>query len=133
MEFLNLCPKLTNLTLYGNPICSKTNKETNEEVKLKIKILFFLVRNFVTLTKDLNYSYRHEIIRLLPSLELLDDELTLNTKPLPPINSPWNAKNNSSNQNDCPFEDDWQLINEIMDEGIGPPEEKLAINGREYF
>ncbi|CAF0859802.1 unnamed protein product [Brachionus calyciflorus] len=103
VEFLNLCSKLENLTLYGNPICSKPYADSEEND---------------------SYSYRHEIIKILPSLQILDDELTLDTKPLAPVKS--NKNDNLSQQ--CPFDDDWQLINELIDEGIGPPEEKLAIN-----
>ncbi len=69
---------------------------------------------------------------------MLDDELTLNTKPLTPRKEAKSGgrelkKSNSTNvdliQQQCPFDDDWQLINQILDEGIGPPEENLAING----
>ena len=35
-------------------------------------------------------------------------------------------------QQQCPFDDDWQLINQILDEGIGPPEKNLAINGYNF-
>lgn len=62
---------------------------------------------------------------MLPNLQILDDELTLGTKPLTPR---LQKKDENINQQ-CPFDDDWQLINELIDEGIGPPEEKLAING----
>lgn len=33
VEFLNLCPKLANLTLYGNPICSKPSPDAKENVR----------------------------------------------------------------------------------------------------
>lgn len=62
---------------------------------------------------------------MLPSLQILDDELTLGTKPLTPRT---HEKHENINKQ-CPFDDDWQLINELIDEGIGPPEDKLAING----
>jgi hypothetical protein len=73
-------------------------------------------------------------------LQILDDELTLNTKPLSPRKQVTKfggseLKKSSSTtidliQQQCPFDDDWQLINQILDEGIGPPEENLAINGK---
>lgn len=101
---------MVNLTLYGNPICSKPYPNANEN--------------------DPSYSYRHEVISILPSLQLLDDELTLNTKSLSPAKTSNLDKKFSSTNNSqqCPFDDDWQLINELIDEGIGPPEDKLAIN-----
>ena len=34
-----------------------------------------------------------------------------------------------STHHECPFDDDWQLINQFIEEGIGPTEDKLAING----
>lgn len=42
---------------------------------------------------------------------------------------------NDKNEHECPFDDDWQIINQCIEEGIGPPEEKLAINGKQklYF
>jgi hypothetical protein len=121
VEFLNLCSKLENLTLYGNPICVKPNTD-------------------VSSTQE-SYSYRHEIIKLLPCLKTLDDELTLNTKPLSasainnskPLFSN-SIKNTHMKQTtnpinyDCPFDDDWNLINQFIEEGIGPSEDKLAIN-----
>ncbi|RNA39995.1 leucine-rich repeat-containing 56 isoform X1 [Brachionus plicatilis] len=103
VEFLNLCTNLENLTLYGNPICSKPHSDFNDEE---------------------SYSYRHEVVKMLPSLQILDDELTLGTKPLTPRT---HDKHENINKQ-CPFDDDWQLINDLIDEGIGPPEEKLAIN-----
>jgi hypothetical protein len=74
----------------------------------------------------------------LPSLRILDDELTLNTSSLSPNKSPQKKENFSNNKNDkneheCPFDDDWQIINQCIEEGIGPPEEKLAINGKQKF
>lgn len=81
------------------------------------KIQFFFVKE--------SYSYRHEVVKMLPSLQILDDELTLGTKPLTPRT---HDKHENINKQ-CPFDDDWQLINDLIDEGIGPPEEKLAING----
>jgi hypothetical protein len=75
----------------------------------------------------------------LSNLKILDDELTLSTKPLSAIKSINNSalfsfKNqNQSNKEkynyECPFDDDWHLINQFIEEGIGPSEEKLAING----
>lgn len=114
VEFLNLCSKLENLTLYGNPICVKPNPDTAEE--------------------DSFYSYRHEVIRVLPDLKVLDDELTLNTKPLSPLKTITNSTPLKNYQkptfsHECPFDDDWQLINQFIAEGIGPSEDKLAING----
>lgn len=123
VEFLNLCSKLENLTLYGNPICAKPTPDASDE--------------------DSIYSYRHEVIKILPHLKTLDDELTLSTKslsPLRPINSNPLLNNNNNNNNkatlskhtvnyECPFDDDWQLINQFIAEGIGPSEDKLAING----
>lgn len=117
VEFLNLCSKLENLTLYGNPICVKPTPDVADND---------------------SYSYRHEIIKILPHLKTLDDELTLNTKPLSPLkpiaSNPFfsnkTAQQKSSTINyECPFDDDWQLINQFIAEGIGPSEDKLAING----
>ena len=34
---------------------------------------------------------------------------------------------------ECPFDDDWQLIGQFVEEGIGPCEEKLAISGKTLF
>jgi hypothetical protein len=68
-------------------------------------------------------------------LQILDDELTLSTKPLSAtVKTKTNtAIRDSKYQTDlykqeCPFDDDWQMINKFIEEGIGPPEEKLAIN-----
>ncbi len=36
----------------------------------------------------------------------------------------------NNNYHECPFDDDWQLINQFIEEGIGPSEDKLAINGK---
>ena len=114
-----MCTKLTNLTLYGNPICVKPSADGNEHV-------------------DPSYSYRHEIIRLLPDLQVLDDELTLNTSIAPVMINKKAVLNTSkrvnyeavpSTHHECPFDDDWQLINQFIEEGIGPTEDKLAING----
>jgi hypothetical protein len=38
-------------------------------------------------------------------------------------------ENKSISYHQCPFDDDWQLINQCLDEGVYPAEEKLAING----
>jgi hypothetical protein len=73
------------------------------------------------------YSYRHEIIKNLPSLRILDDELTLNTKP---INQKNREKADSKCLDQCPFDEDWQMINTWIEEGLCPPEQKLAINGK---
>jgi hypothetical protein len=72
-------------------------------------------------------------------LQILDDELTLNTQPLSPRKElktsggkepgKKSVQISETTQQQCPFDDDWQLINQILDEGIGPPEENLAING----
>ena len=125
IEFLNLCTNLTNLTLYGNPICSKPHPDAPE--------------------RDDNYSYRLETIKLLPELKVLDDDLTLNTHAslvdsvAKKVNksSPLDLKyqqqivlNSGSHAQECPFDDDWQLINQFIEEGIGPSEEKLAISGK---
>jgi len=32
LEFLNLCPKLENLTICGNPICSKPSPDAQDNV-----------------------------------------------------------------------------------------------------
>ena len=116
-----MCCNLENLTLYGNPLCVKPNSDS---------------------TEDSHYSYRHEVIKILTNLKVLDDELTLSTKPLSsikPINNSQLFSSSVKNQNqnnkekynyDCPFDDDWQLINQFIEEGIGPSEEKLAINGK---
>ncbi len=72
----------------------------------------------------------------MPSLQILDDELTLNTKPLSAttkaLTSTTNIKDSKYQKDlykqECPFDDDWQMINKFIEEGIGPPEEKLAIN-----
>ena len=72
------------------------------------------------------YSYRHEIIKNLPSLRILDDELTLNTKP---INQKHRENNDSKCLDQCPFDEDWQMINTWIEEGLCPPEQNLAING----
>lgn len=61
-------------------------------------------------------------------MQTLDDEFTLNIKPKSPTKM-LKLGNKSLNSEQCPFDDDWQLINQILDEGIGPSEEKLAING----
>ena len=80
--------------------------------------------------QDSSYSYRHEIIKSLPTLRILDDELTLNTASLSPSKGKTkNDKHHELNEHQCPFDDDWQIINQWIEEGIGPPEEKLAING----
>lgn len=78
--------------------------------------------------QDESYSYRHELIKLLPDLKILDDELTLNTNITPVIK---NSKLPEllPSQHECPFDDDWQLINQFIEEGIGPSEDKLAISG----
>lgn len=107
IEFLNLCSNLENLTLYGNPICVKPSPEAEDN--------------------DASYSYRHEVIKSLPSLRMLDDELTLSTSSLSPGKKSL-TPNSNNNDHQCPFDDDWQIINQCIDEGIGPPEEKLAIN-----
>lgn len=67
---------------------------------------------------------------MLPYLKTLDDELTKDDK----IKN--DTKKESENQsrshqtnNQCPFEDDWQLINQCLEEGVAPSEDKLAING----
>lgn len=71
-------------------------------------------------------------------MQILDDELTLNTKPLSPRKEIKPAKEfliaqaKPSIDQQCPFDDDWQLINEILDQGIGLPEENLAINGKNH-
>jgi hypothetical protein len=63
---------------------------------------------------------------MLPNLRILDDELTLNTKSLSPRKE--SRKRDEHLQQQCPFDDDWNLINQILDEGLGPPEDNLAIN-----
>lgn len=79
--------------------------------------------------KDPNYSYKHEIIKILPTLRILDDEITLNISPVSAMKGDKKNRNNKNDANQqCPFDDDWQLINQWIEEGIGPPEEKLAIN-----
>lgn len=65
----------------------------------------------------------------MPALEILDDELTLNTKSKSLLKSKLLDKSSNDDHQQCPFDDDWQLINQFIEEGIGPPEEKLAING----
>ena len=89
--------------------------------------------------EDPLYSYRHEVIKILFNLKVLDDELTLSTKSLSRIKLadnfvlfPLKNQNQSNKEKynyECPFDDDWQLINQFIEEGIGPSEEKLAING----
>lgn len=80
--------------------------------------------------KESDYSYRHEVIKILPSLQVLDDELTLNTISRSPTKSKKSSADKAWPNFSSPFDDDWQLINKILDEGIGPDEEKLAINGK---
>lgn len=73
------------------------------------------------------------MIKILPSLQSLDDDLTLNTESKSPRKSLSQKpdKHSKGRHNEqCPFDEDWQLINKILDEGIGPSEEKLAINGK---
>ena len=138
------------MTLYGNPICVRPNLEAKENVIFSsIKFNSSLENLFSSffLLKDESYSYRYAVIKILPHVRLLDDEPTLGTKPLTSIRikNPSERNNNYSSSNhkslhqkndrevECPFDDDWQLINELIDEGIGPPEEKLAINGTLYL
>ena len=75
----------------------------------------------------------------MPNLAVLDDELTLNTKSIlrtssgstqtkPAGRTKVDTSNNEPQQ--CPFDADWEVINQWIEEGIGPPEEKLAINGK---
>ena len=115
VEFLSLCSNLETLTLYGNPICVKLNPDARDN--------------------DRSYNYRYEVIKILSHIKTLDDELTLNTKSImanlraQETNSAGARSKIVSHDDQCPFDDDWQLINDIIDEGIGPPEEKLAING----
>jgi hypothetical protein len=104
VEFLNLCSNLSNLTLYGNPVCALANKD------------------------DEDNSYRDQVVKMLPGLKILDDELTVNdgasVKKIGAV-----IEQSASGMHECPFDDDWQLINQFIEEGIGPSEEKLAING----
>ena len=111
---MSLCSNLQTLTLYGNPICAKPFPEAPDS--------------------DKSYNYRFEVIKILSHIKTLDDELTLNTKSIMASLRAQEATSGPrsrvvTNDDQCPFDDDWQLINEIIDEGIGPPEEKLAING----
>lgn len=77
--------------------------------------------------QNFEFKYRDEIIKILPSLKTLDDEPIFNTK----TKSKAKDINGVCLKNvSCPFDDDWQLINQLLDEGIGPDEEKLAINGK---
>jgi hypothetical protein len=111
VEFLNLCTGLSNLTLYGNPVCVKREPGLAE--------------------KEEAYSYRGEVIRMLPGLKILDDELTVNDDGMKARKQTAGVVEMcASNLHECPFDDDWQLINQFIEEGIGPSEEKLAINGR---
>ena len=107
VEFLTLCTKLANLTLYGNPICAKTYD------------------------RDSAYSYRHATLKLLPALSVLDDEPALSAPPLRSAGDRGSAT--GLGVAECPFDDDWQLIGQFVEEGIGPCEEKLAISGKALF
>ena len=110
IEFLNLCSNLKNLTLYANPICSKPSAEA--------------IKN-----EDNEYDYRQEMIKILPDLKILDDELTINTS-LAHVRAktPADYQAPDNTHHECPFDDDWQLINQFIEEGIGPSEDKLAIS-----
>jgi Leucine-rich repeat (LRR) protein len=113
IEFLGLCGNLKNLTVIGNPICDKLSPQSSDE-------------------DSTFYNYRFEIIKVLPTLSVLDDEFTLNIKPAlsnERIKANTNRYKQTKNLQQCPFDDDWQMINELIDEGIGPSEDKLAING----
>lgn len=111
IEFLNLCSNLKNLTLYGNPICSKQSLEAIENKDNK------------------DYDYRREMIKILPDLKILDDELTVNISLLPVrAKTPADYQAPDNTHHECPFDDDWQLINQFIEEGIGPSEDKLAIS-----
>ena len=63
---------------------------------------------------------------MLLSLKTLDDEPVMRKEKL---NEEFKKEDDYSQHNQCPFDDDWQLINKCLEEGVGPPEEKLAING----
>lgn len=63
---------------------------------------------------------------MLLNLITLDDEIIIR-KEKPSEESKYLESNSPYNQ--CPFDDDWQLINKCLEEGVGPPEDKLAING----
>ena len=152
-----MCSNLNNLTLYGNPICVKPSPDTpDENVTNCYSVAVFLSNELGYQDKinkhfkDATYNYRHTIIRALPQLKTLDDELTLSTKSVVYTLSPQKTRNNNTNntntsthsqaaaaansnnnnitQMECPFDNDWQLINEWIAEGVGPPEDKLAIN-----
>ena len=64
--------------------------------------------------------------------------MTLNTQPLSPRKEAGkqagrelksNTKTNDLTQQQCPFDDDWELINKLLDEGVGPPEEYTEADG----
>ena len=63
---------------------------------------------------------------MLPSLKILDDEVILKKDK---SKEELIREEDYSQHNQCPFDDDWQLINKCLEEGVGPAEEKLAING----
>jgi hypothetical protein len=62
---------------------------------------------------------------MLPHLRTLDDEVLVKKDK----SRKEEDLSKISQHNQCPFDDDWQLINKCLEEGVGPPEEKLAING----
>ena len=63
---------------------------------------------------------------MLLSLKTLDDELVIRKEK---SSEEFKKEDDYNQHNQCPFDDDWQLINKCLEEGVGPPEEKLAING----
>jgi len=117
VEYLSLCSNLKFLTLQGNPICQKPDPGAEEIEK---------------------YNYSKEVIRMLKNIDVLDDNeiergnaAGSKSDYVRPENRPSaSLKRDESNSQltQCPFEDDWNLINQMIEEGMGPAEEKLPIN-----
>jgi hypothetical protein len=78
------------------------------------------------------YDYKKEISRILRNLRILDDEKLTQIEDMSSrikAGQMIQGDSKKTNQYQCPFDDDWQLINQCLDEGVYPAEEKLAING----
>lgn len=58
---------------------------------------------------------------MLTNIEILDNIPKSNAK---------KEKVENTTDNQAYFDNDWNAINQWIEEGIGPPEEKLAFNGK---
>ncbi|ESO95474.1 hypothetical protein LOTGIDRAFT_160627 [Lottia gigantea] len=82
MQYLALCDKLTRLTIEGNPVCTMRTPDSEEQ----------------------NYNYREEVQKILPTVEILDDEpLVSGSQPSMSINA---------------FDADWEYLEELQRDSL---------------